>query len=121
MMHLGMRKRKINGISQGSALINAKLESKIARTTASQTAALIFSFLPAIGITFLGTVFPVFAKNSLSRLMEALLQLNSLVSPILYSYRDRKIRKAVLELSEMRKPHASQPEAVAPRFVKANE
>ena len=77
--------------------------------------------LPAIGITFLGTVYPVFATNSLSRLMEALVQLNSLVSSILYSYRDRKIGKAVLELSGMRKPHTSQPEAVAPRFVKANE
>ena len=77
--------------------------------------------LPAIGITFLGTVYLVFATNSLCRLMEALVQLNSLVSSILYSYRDRKIRKAVLELSGMRKPHTSQPEAVAPRFVKANE
>ena len=46
MMYLGMRKRKINGISPVSALI--KLKSKIARTTASQTAALICSpFLPA--------------------------------------------------------------------------
>ena len=117
MMYLGMRKQTKNEISQVNALINAKLESKIPRTTALLTAALICSFLPAIGITLLGTVYPVFATNSLSRLIDALVQLNSLVSPILYSYRDRKIRKAVLELLGMRKPHASQPEAVAPRFV----
>ena len=120
MMYIGMRKRKINAIDQvNDALINAKMESKIGRMTASLTAALICSFLPSIGITLLGTVYPVVTTNSLSRLMEALVQLNSLVSPLLYSYRGRKIRKAVLELLGMRKPHASQ--LVASRFVKANE
>ena len=120
MMYIGMRKRKINAIDQvNDALINAKMESKIGRVTASLTAALICSFLPSIGITLLGTVYPVFTTNSLSRLMEALVQLHSLVSPPLHSYRGRKIRKAVLELLGMRKPHASQ--LVAPRFVKANE
>ena len=120
MMCLGMRKRKINAIGQvNDALINAKMESKIGRMTALLTAALICSFLPSIGITLLGTVYPVFTTNSLSRLMQALVQLNSLVSPLLYSYRERKIPRAVLELLGMRKPHASQ--LVAPRFVKANE
>ena len=89
----------MNSISQvNDALINAKMESKIARTTALLTAALICSFLLSIGITLLGTVNPVFTTNSLSRLMEALVQLKSLVSPLLYSHRDRKIRKPVLEL-----------------------
>ena len=61
VMYLGMRKRKINAINQvNDALINAKMESKIARTTAWLTAALICSFLPSIGITLLGTVYPVF-------------------------------------------------------------
>ena len=67
----------------------------------------------------MGNFYP--AANSLFRLMEVLTQSNSLVSPILYSYRDRRIRKAVLELLGMRKPHASQPEAFAPRSLKANE
>ena len=120
MMYLGMRKRKINAIGQvNKDLINAKMESKIGRMTALLTAALICSFLLSIGITLLGTVYPVFTTNSLSRLMEALVQLNSLVSPLLHSYKDRKIRKAVLELLGMREPHASQ--LVALRFVKANE
>ena len=121
MVYLGIRKRKINEISQVNALIKAKLESKIARTTALLTGALICSFLPVIGITPLRNVYPVFATNSLFRLVEALVQLNSLVSPILYSYRDRKIRKAVLELLRIRKPQPAQPEAVAPRSVKTNE
>ena len=121
MVYLGIRKRKINEISQVNALIKAKMESKIARTTALLTGALLCSFLPATGVSLLGNVYSVSATNSLYRLMEALVQLNSLVSPILYSYRDRKIRKAVLELLGMRKPHASQPEAVASRFVTTNE
>ena len=120
MMYLGMRERKINAINQvNDALINAKMKSRIGRMTALLTAALICSFPPSIRITLLGTVYPVFTTNSLSRLMEALVQLNLLVSPVLFSYRDRQIRKAVLELLGMRKPHASQ--LVAPRFVKANE
>ena len=107
MMYLGMHKRKINAIGQANdALINAKMESKIGRMTALLTTALICSFPPSIGITLLGTVYPVFKTNSLSRLMETLVQLNSLVSPLLYSYKDRKICKAVLELLGMRKPHA---------------
>ena len=82
-MYLGMRKRKINAIGQvNDALINAKMESKIGRMTALLTAALICSFLSSIGITLLGTVYPVFTTNSLSRLSEALVQLNSLASPL---------------------------------------
>ena len=121
MVYLGVRKRKINEISQVSARINAKLESKIAKTTALLTAALVCSFLPATGVTLLGNVYPVLATNSLFRVMEALVQLNSLASPILYSYRDRKIRNAVLQLLGMRKLHTSQPEALTPRVLKANE
>ena len=69
MMCLGMRKRKINAIGQvNEDLVNAKMESKIGRMTALLTAALICSFLPSIGITLLGTVYPVFTTNSLSRL-----------------------------------------------------
>ena len=121
MVYLDIRKRNINEISQVNALIRAKMESKIARTTALLTGALLCSFLPAIGLTLLLKVYRGFATNSLYRLMEALVQLNSLVSPILYSYRDGKIRKAVLELLRIRKPHAPQPEAVIPRSVGTNE
>ena len=121
MVYLGIRKRKIKEISRVNVLIKTRMESNIARTTSLLTGALICSFLPATGVTLLGNVYPVFATNSLFRLMEVLVQLNSLVSPILYSYRDRKIRKAVLELLGIRKSLASQPEAVTPRFVKTNE
>ena len=83
MVYLGVRKRKIKEVSQVNALIEAKLQSKVAKTTGLLTAALILSFLPAIGMASLGTISPVFETNSFFRLAEALVRLNSVISPIL--------------------------------------
>ena len=121
MVYLGVRKRKIDAISQVTALMQAKLESKVARTTGMLTAALIFSFLPLIGLGTLGKVSSAFGTNSSFRLAEAVALLNSLVSPILYFYRDRQFRKGLLELLGMRKPEGIKPAVVAARFVKSND
>ena len=120
MVYLGVRKRTcpINGVSQVNDLIKAKLESKVAKTTGMLVTALILSSLPAIGIALLGNIPSVFETNSFFRLGEALPQLNSLVSPILYCYRDRKFRKSVLELLGMRKPHESRPAVDPALFVR---
>ena len=117
MVYLGVRKRTcpINGVSQVNDLIKVKLESKVAKTTGMLVGALILSFLPAIGIVFIHSVYKT---NSFFRLGEVSAQLNSLVSPILYCYRDCKFRKAVLELLGMRKPHASQPAVDPVLFVR---
>ena len=116
MMYLGMRKQTKNEISQVNALINAKLESKIPKDDCLANCSTDLFVSPSDWNYTLGNCLPSFCNkfSSLSRLIDALVQLNSLVSPILYSYRDRKIRKAVLELLGMRKPHASQPEAFCP-------
>ena len=116
MVYLGVRKRKINKLSQVNALKKAKLESKVAKTTGLLTASLILSFLPAIGMVVLGNVISVFKTNSFFHLGESLMQLNSLISPILYCYRDRQFRKAVLELLGIRKPHVFQPRDGDARF-----
>ena len=110
MVFLGVRKRKQNQISQVTILMTAKLEYKVAKTTGLLTAGLISSFVPTVSIVMLGTFFPVFRMNSAFRLAETLVQFNSLLNPILYSYRDRRFRNAVLELLGMRKsPKPSQP------------
>ena len=110
MVFLGVRKRKQNQISQVTVLMKAKLESKVAKTTGLLTAWLISSFVPSVGIAMLGNFFPVFRMNSAFRLAETLVQFNSLLNPVLYSYRDRRFRNAVLELLGMRKsPKPSQP------------
>ena len=121
MVYLGVRKRKIDAISQVTALMQAKLESKVARTTGMLTAALIFSFLPLIGLGTLGKASSAFGTNSSFRLAEAVALLNSLASPILYFYRDRQFRKGLLELLGIRKPEAMKPGVVAARFFKTND
>ena len=109
MVYLGVRKRKITQISQVTALVKAKQEIKVAKTTGLITASLILSFVAAIVIGALPDVFPVLRTNKAFLLAETLVQLNSLVNPLIYFYRDRRFRKAVLELLRVRKPEAIQP------------
>ena len=116
MVYRGVRRRKINEISQVNALMQAKLESKVARTTGMLTATLILSFLPLIGLGTLGKVFSAFGTNLSFRLAEAVGLFNSLASPILYFYRDRQFRKGLLELLGLRKPEAIRPAVAATRF-----
>ncbi len=123
MVYLGVRKRKINEISQVTALAKAKLESKVAKTTGLITATMIVSFAPVIIIVgFLGEVFPVLRKNNAFRLTGMLLQLNSLANPLIYFYRERRFRKAALELLGVRRPEAIQPAVgAAARFVRRKD
>ena len=58
MVYLGVRKRKINEISNVSTLIKAKLESRVAMTCGLITAALILSFVPGIVVGAFGRSFP---------------------------------------------------------------
>ncbi len=109
MVYLGARKRKINEISQVTALVKAKIEIKVAKTTGLITASLIFSFVPVIVIVgFLGEVFPVLRTSRAFRFSGTLLQLNALANPLIYFYRDRRFRKAALELLGVRRPEATQ-------------
>ena len=121
MVYLGVRKRKISEISNVTQLVQAKLQSKLAKTTTMLTAALIFSFSPAIAIALLANISPVFGTNSAFRLTEKMVQLNSLVTPILYCYRDRRFRKAVLELVGMAKPEPVQRAVGAALFVRRKD
>ena len=69
-------------------------------------------------LVFLGDVFPVFRFNSAFRVSDTLLQLNSVVNPILYCYRDRRFRNAVLELLRLKKPQPLQvrkPQPIQPK------
>ena len=99
-----MRKRNRSEISQVTSLIKAKLEAKIAKTAAILTGALVFSFLPGVVMFSLGEVFPILHTSTSFLLWETLIQLNSLLNPLLYCCRDRRFRNAVLELLRLRKP-----------------
>ena len=119
MVYLGIRKRKLSEIRQVTSLISAKLEKKVAKMTALVTAVLIFSFLPVIVVVVLGGVIPVLRKRWAYRLAEILMQFNSIANPLIYCYRDRRFKNAVLELLRVRKPGTNQPASVAGvRFVR---
>ena len=109
MVYLGVRKRKINEISQVTAQVKAKLESKVAITTGLISAVLIFAFFGVIVVAGLGEVFPVLRTSKACRLPESLLMFNSLANPLIYFYRDRRLRNAALELLGVRRPEAIQP------------
>ena len=122
MVYLGVRKRNLNEISQVSILLTAKLENKVAKTMGLVTAALIVSFVPLIVVLTLGRVFPVLWSFSAFSMSGLLLHLNSIMNPLIYCYRDRRFRNAVLELLGIRKPQANQPEAApAQRFVRRRD
>ena len=116
MIYLGVRKRKLNQILQVDVLVHAKLENRIALTTAFVTIALILSFVPTVIVGTLGRVYPVLGTRIAWRISDSFLFLNSLVNPFIYCYRDRRFRCAVLELLRIRKPTVVTNEGV--RFVK---
>ena len=118
MVYCGIRKRN-SEISRVTSLIKAKLEAKIAKTATLLTGTLVFSFLPAAVLFSLGEVFPFFHTSISFLLWETLIQLNSLVNPLLYYCRDRRLRNAVLELLRIRKPPVTHPRtAGAVRYVR---
>ena len=84
MIYLGVRKRKLNQILQVNVLIQAKLENRIAMTTALVTIALILSFVPHLIVGTLGRVYPVLRTRFAWRISDSFLYLNSLVNPLIY-------------------------------------
>ena len=116
MMYLGVRKRKLNQILQVNVLVQAKLENRIAVTTALVTIILILSFVPGVIVGTLATVYPVLGTRIAWRIADSFLFLNSLVNPLIYCYRDRRFRNTVLELLRMKKSTVVTTEGM--RFVK---
>ena len=106
-VYLGVRKRRLDQISQVTALIQAKQEAKVAKTTALLTLALLISFVPSIVVSSS----PDLRTSTGIRLSELLMQLSSLVNPLLYCYRNRRFRNAALELLRMKKPQEAVPPA----------
>ena len=99
MIFLEVRKRDRNQINQVTFLANTRLESKVAKTTAMITVTIVLSFVPLISIA----IFPAFRSYAANRSAETVVQFNSLVSPIMYSYRDKRFRNAILELLGVKK------------------
>ena len=99
-VYLGVRKSMLRKIRQVTALVQANQDKKVAMTTGLLTLVLLFSFVPGIIVSS-----SVALRTSTSiRVSELLMQVSSLVNPLLYCYRDVRFRKAALELLRMKKP-----------------
>ena len=86
------RIRPVNDLAKG------KLESKVAYTTFWLTVFVGVSTLPISFVYLFQGTLPFFLQISTIRWAETILQLNSLFNPLLYWYRNRRLREATLEL-----------------------
>ena len=122
MVYLGVRKRKVSQIRQVSELVKVRQERRIAMTAAVVTVALILSFLPSILGGMLQGIYLFFRQRLAMRVEDIFLYLNSVANPLIYCYRDRRFRNAVLEILKSRRPK-EKPSVVtdAARFVKHND
>ena len=120
-VYLGIRNRKLNEISQIEVLLQAKLESKVAKTTGLLTAAIFSSFVPIFVFATLGNLVPLLRTNVSIRFTQLAAQLNSLFNPLLCFYRDRRFRDALRELLGIKKPQAIQSAVGAAQFIRQKE
>ena len=104
MVYLGVRKRNVETISDVRSIIKAKLASRVAKTTAILTVAVLASFVPSLILQFFGEAFPALRRSSYFRWSMMMAQLNSLFNPVLYCCRDRRYKDAIVEMLKMKKP-----------------
>ena len=108
MVYIGIRKWNRSQFSHVNALIKARMESKTALTVFLLTIAILIAIVPLGVAHVLAQRSLFFREISVLRWAETFLLLNSIVNPALYFYRNRKYRKAALNL--LRKPREIQPE-----------
>ena len=93
-------------------LAKAKLDSNVVKTTALLTAVLLFSYSPTFGLFFLSNSWPALRDSSYFLWAIMLTQLNSLMNPLLYFYKNQRFRNAALQLIRVRKPPIVRPVSV---------
>ena len=96
--YLAVRKWNRMRIRPVNVLVKRKLESKIARTTFWLTVFVVVSFLPISFVYLFEDDVPFLRQISTIRWAETILQLNSLFNPLLYWYRNQRLREATLQL-----------------------
>ena len=118
MLYIGVRKQNQTRIHQVNALGKTKMESKIACTAFMLTLFVGISGIPTVVFYFFWGVSSSLRKGSIFRWTETILQLNSLFNPLLYFYRNRRFRKAALELLRCTKSSRIRPAARTVRHIR---
>ena len=95
-------------ITQVTVMVKTKLENAVAITCALVSTAVVLSFVPLVTVGLMGELYPSLRKSSVFRSAETLLQMNSIVNPLIYFYRNHRFRNIVLEIFCIRNPPRSQ-------------
>ena len=101
-VYLTVRKWNRTRLRPVNARVKGKLESKFAYTTFLLAVFFAVSGLPSLVVYLLRRVLPFFRQVSTIRWVETIFQLNSLFNPLLYWYKNRRLRTATLELLRCR-------------------
>ena len=120
MVYLGIRQRKKSTINQATAQAKVKLQSKVAKTCALITFALFITYGQKIIISAIQVLYSSH-KTVIGRWSNTLLQLNSLLNPLIYCFTDHRFRNAMLELLKIKKPRAIQPATGVVRFARKKD
>ena len=103
MIYHGLRNHRTSA-KNVNALAQARLESRVAKTTALITAALLLTIaVSGILVMTMRLKFPTSRPTLTIEISRTLLRLNSVFNPVLYCFKDLRFRKAVLELLIIRK------------------
>ena len=97
-----MRKWNLTQIRPVNVLVQGKAQSKIALTTFWLTVFVGVAGVPILVVYFFQGGLPFLRQISIVRWAETILQFNSLFNPLLYWYRNRRLREATLELLRCR-------------------
>ena len=113
--------RKSRLITQVTVLVKTKLENRVAMTCALASAAVIPSVVPIATVGLLGDLYPGFRKSSVFRSAETLLQMNSIVNPLIYFYRNSRFRSIILEILCIRKPPAAKSKVASMQYARSKD
>ena len=108
-------------ITQVTVMVKTKLENAVAITCALVSTAVVLSFVPLVTVGLMGELYPGLRKSSTFRSAETLLQMNSIVNPLIYFYRNHRFRNIVLEILCIRKPHVAKSKVAPMQYVRSKD
>ena len=97
-LYLELRKLKQCQTSQVSVLVKARIERKIAHTVCLLTVTVFIATVPLLVVFTAAPFLPFFRSFTVFRWAEVVLQINSLVNPVLYFHKNKRYRKFAHQL-----------------------
>ena len=108
-------------ITQVTVMVKTKLENAVAITCALVSTAVVLSFVPLVTVGLMGELYPSLRKSSVFRSAETLLQMNSIVNPLIYFYRNHRFRNIVLEIFCIRNPPVAKSKVAPMQYVRSKD